>query len=84
MKERITKEDFHANLQASEYEKDDRNLLRILKNSYNDLEVALNHWHSWVVFRHGKCYYNKLTKIIIIFIIIILIIIIIRRRNKLN
>ena len=28
-------------------------LKRILKSHFNDLEVALNQWHLWVVWRHG-------------------------------
>mmetsp|Transcript_1227 Transcript_1227/g.1640 ORF Transcript_1227/g.1640 Transcript_1227/m.1640 type:complete len:240 (-) Transcript_1227:308-1027(-) len=52
MKERIRSEPFHQSLNATEYETNDCNLQRILRNHYYDTEVALNQWHLWVSWKH--------------------------------
>jgi hypothetical protein len=53
MKERVNGEEFHQELLATDYEKKESNLRRILKNGFYDLDVCLNTWHAWVQWRHG-------------------------------
>lgn len=54
MLSRINLEDFHSQLNPTEYEKSPKHLKRFLEKHFMDLEVALNTWHTWVEWRHGR------------------------------
>lgn len=54
MKQRILLEENHRSLNATEYEQSEKHLERFLKLHFQDIEVALNRWHGWVEWRHGK------------------------------
>ncbi len=53
MRERIEKEDFHVQLQASNEEKSEILLRRFLRKHLYDVEVALVQWHGYVEWRHS-------------------------------
>jgi hypothetical protein len=70
MRERVNREEFHVQLNATEFEKEDLQLKRFLMKQKYDLEIALNEWHRWVQWRHGKniiISYESVVKIICVF-----------------
>jgi hypothetical protein len=54
MQERIEKEEFHSQLNATSEEKSEILLKRFLRKHFFDLEVALVQWHAYVEWRHGQ------------------------------
>lgn len=51
---RINMEESHARLQATDYEKSDKVLRRLLKKHSQDLERSLSEWHRWVQWRRDQ------------------------------
>lgn len=61
MKERISSENLYREANANEYEMKESNMRRFIRESFYDVEVALNTWLSWVQWRHGMlCLHAKI------------------------
>lgn len=56
MAARVDKEEWHTALKATGYECHPLQLKRFLEKNYQDIELALNQWHRWVQWRHGKTF----------------------------